>query len=294
MLKSKLFLGTSDKLSLTVRQANFGKIYFSSGKIIAVHVTFYLNSSITEVLLAAHVSWHVPHLDNCFDICHTSLNWQMLPACAPPTPANKSQHKLKHSTFYCSFMEVLEFIVFYFVKCTVKFCSWLILWLIHKIPKFPIESQGHEALMKTNGYFPISDEVSPGRSVTNKRNNGPGNEASDNSEETLQCRVVSCLVIRDLFVLPPMSRCHEDDGGWHRSWHTISHVSWQVPRPVLTHFNTRSAGKYEDNMTHPDPATSSAQHHHMTRHMWPGGSGCLTRPLMETDQKLIKCWLVPC
>ena len=142
----------------------------------------------------------------------------MLPACAPPTPANKSQHKLKHSTFYCSFMEVLEFIVFYLVKCTVRFCSWLIFIVTDsqnvKIPKFPLESQVHEALMKTNGYSPISDEVSPGRSVTNTRNNGPGNE---NSEETLQCRVVSCLVIRDLFVLPPMSRCHEDDGGWHRS-----------------------------------------------------------------------------
>ena len=111
---------TSFHCSLTVRQENFCKIYFSSGKIIAVHVTFYLNSSITEVLLAAHVSWHVPHLDNCFDICHTSLNWQMLPACAPPTPANKSQHKLKHSTFYCSFMEVLEFIVFLFCKLHCK------------------------------------------------------------------------------------------------------------------------------------------------------------------------------
>ena len=73
---------------------------------------------------------------------------------------------------------------------------------------------------------------------------------------------VSCLVIRDLFALPHDVTRMTEDGIAHDTLFLMSRD--RFPGPVLTHFNTRSAGKYEDNMTHPDPATSSAQHHHVT------------------------------
>ena len=158
------------------------------------------------------MSWHVLHLDNCFDICHTSLNWQML---LRPPPANKSQHKLQHRTFYTGFMGAEE---------TVQNSL-----LRNKMLNFCVI---------------VTLNVRRG-SVTNKCN-------TDNS---LWWRMLfrgvglrAAWSLEDLFMLPPMSRCHEDDWGWHDTLFLMSRD--RFPGPVLTHFNTRS--KYEDNMTHPE------------------------------------------
>ena len=187
------------------------------------------------------MSWHVLHLDNCFDICHTSLNWQML---LRPPPANKSQHKLQHRTFYTGFMGAEE---------TVQNSL-----LRNKMLNFCVI---------------VTLNVRRG-SVTNKCN-------TDNSLWWRMLfrgvRLWAAWSLEDLFMLPPMSRCHEDDWGWHDTLFLMSRD--RFPGPVLTHFNTRS--KYEDNMTHPElplPRPPS--------HVLPESHGA------STDQNLIKCWLV--
>ena len=92
---------------------------FASSEIIeaAVHVTFYLNSSITEVYC-----WQLLCLD-MFLISRIVLTFVTLHLtgrccpCAPPVPRPPRQtnhNKLKHSTFYTSFIELVEFIV---LKC---------------------------------------------------------------------------------------------------------------------------------------------------------------------------------